>query len=642
MARRSYESEVSLNRYVDGDDRTYVSSRGRDRRTDDRVAEEEFYRSSRRDGPVRERELRVREQVIERERSAPPPSYLREDYGRSAAAGPVVLRKRDVEDFEFAPRRRSQSPEPERRLEQEEIIIRRDEPEPQREEIIIRREERDSDSRADVRYAPPPPRREDREREEIIIRREERKTDSEDGLRYAPPPRRWDDRDREREEIIIRREERDADARSSRMALARDDRDREREEIIIRREERDADSRSSRVALARPVSHERERSRPPRGSESDQEIIIRRDQRDGPRGREREREEIIVRSHSRSASSDTAAGRYPAAAYYQAPTYPPPTIIAPPPPREDAISRAIDRDYEITLTPQRARSAERIAIHRSGEREGREYKEDIVIDRNDTRSRSPLPPLALRRDPYYDNLPARAPPGPFDRDAEEEAAYYNDIAKQRGYIGEAYHGATRDWALVDVPPGTRRVRMDGAGGGEQEITWQRYNGVRRSKFYPDGAPYDGGYVDGARPAPSAGAGGLGVSWGKPRDPRDGLWTEITKDLVVKEAIKEMGYEYEETDDFYYVFKYLSYEDMARLVGLSDDIKNARQKRIKEIGWENRVLPEPATERAPLRLLPEPGRDRRDHPPWTSDDERYIEREIIYRGGRPPPPPGWRR
>ncbi|RMZ83571.1 hypothetical protein DV738_g1122, partial [Chaetothyriales sp. CBS 135597] len=627
MSRRAYGSEVSLDRYVDRDDRAYYrSSGGRERRADDRVYEDEIYTSSRREAPVRDRErererdVRLRAEVIERDRSAPPPpGFLREDYRRSA--GPVVLRKRDVEDFEFAARRRSPSPEPEKRLEKEEIIIRRDQSEPPPQ--------------------PLPPRRADsvRERQEIIIRRDERDTDprdetrttSDDDLRYAPPPLpaapRWDDRDRQ--------------------------------EIIIRREERESDDRLSRSVQPRPVSHERERSRAPRSSESDHEIIIRRDQQeDGSRGREREREEIIVRNHSRSNSSGSAgAGRYaPAGVYYQAPTYPPPTIIAPPPQREDPISRAIDRDYEITLTPrrpvsrppsppsppperERARSAERIAISRSGEREGREYKEEIVIDRNEV---------------------------------EEEAAYYNDIANQRGYVGESYHGATRDWSLVDVPPGTRRVRMDGAGGGEQEITWQRYNGVRRSKFYPDGTPYDP-YLD-TRPPPAssalapapapgpsavaaASAGGIGVSWGKPRDPRNGLWTEITKDLVVKEAIKEMGYEYEETDDFYYVFKYLSYEDMARLVGLSDDIKNARQKRIKEIGWENRVLPEPAPEpvAASSRLLIESGRDRREreHPPWTSDDERYIEREIVYRGGRPAPlpplappgppgPPGWRR
>lgn len=37
-----------------------------------------------------------------------------------------------------------------------------------------------------------------------------------------------------------------------------------------------------------------------------------------------------------------------------------------------------------------------------------------------------------------------------------------------------------------------------------------------------------------------------------------MWTEITKDLVSEEAIKEVGYEYEDTDEFYYVMEYLRY------------------------------------------------------------------------------------
>ena len=40
--------------------------------------------------------------------------------------------------------------------------------------------------------------------------------------------------------------------------------------------------------------------------------------------------------------------------------------------------------------------------------------------------------------------------------------------------------------------------------------------------------------------------------------KDKMWTEITKDLVIKEAIEERGYEYEETDDFFYVIEYLKY------------------------------------------------------------------------------------
>jgi hypothetical protein len=37
-----------------------------------------------------------------------------------------------------------------------------------------------------------------------------------------------------------------------------------------------------------------------------------------------------------------------------------------------------------------------------------------------------------------------------------------------------------------------------------------------------------------------------------------MWTEVTKDLVIKEAVEEMGYEYEETEEFFYVIEYLRY------------------------------------------------------------------------------------
>lgn len=113
---------------------------------------------------------------------------------------------------------------------------------------------------------------------------------------------------------------------------------------------------------------------------------------------------------------------------------------------------------------------------------------------------------------------------------------------ERGYPGEAYNGATKDWAIVDVPPGTNRVRMDGIGGGAQEVTWQRYNGVRRSKFISGDEEIA---TDFGTPAPVK---------GRPKD----MWTEITKDLVLKEAIDSMGYDYEETDDFFYVMEYLRY------------------------------------------------------------------------------------
>jgi hypothetical protein len=131
---------------------------------------------------------------------------------------------------------------------------------------------------------------------------------------------------------------------------------------------------------------------------------------------------------------------------------------------------------------------------------------------------------------------------------EPEAEYYARRAMDRAYIGEAYNGATRDWSIVDVPPGTERVRMDGAGGAGQEITWQKYNGVRRSRFIPEresltvvDREYEREEVSDRR-------------IGRPRNRE--MWTEITKDLVVKEAIEEMGYDYEETEYFFYIIQYL--------------------------------------------------------------------------------------
>lgn len=43
---------------------------------------------------------------------------------------------------------------------------------------------------------------------------------------------------------------------------------------------------------------------------------------------------------------------------------------------------------------------------------------------------------------------------------------------------------------------------------------------------------------------------------KPR--KKDMWTEVTKDLVLREAIDQMGYSCEETDEFFYVMEYLAY------------------------------------------------------------------------------------
>jgi hypothetical protein len=240
-------------------------------------------------------------------------------------------------------------------------------------------------------------------------------------------------------------------------------------------------------------------------------------------------------------------------------------------------------------------------------------EEDITIDR---RSRSRGPREEERSLEVVRPRSLDAPRKYYDDDVEGEAEYYNRKALERAYPGEAYNGATKDWAIVDVPPGTERVEMRGAGGGSQEISWQRYNGVRRSKFKTGdrefetefGAPAPVEDKQIALPPPS-------------RRPAD-MWTEITKDLVIKEAIEHMGYGYEETEFFFYVMEYLKYvsgssaplfrlastdrsqEDVLQLVEVSDEIRRARRRRIREIEWE----------REDLRGAP--------------DERDYYEREVI--------------
>jgi len=124
-----------------------------------------------------------------------------------------------------------------------------------------------------------------------------------------------------------------------------------------------------------------------------------------------------------------------------------------------------------------------------------------------------------------------------------EADFYNRRAQDRSFLGEGLNGVTRDWTIVDVPPGTQRVRLDGVGGAAQEITWQRYNGVRRSKFIPAGETYEDR---------------SGRRYHGGRNGHGDVWTEITRDLVVRDALDELGYEYEETEFFFYVIEYLRY------------------------------------------------------------------------------------
>jgi len=245
-------------------------------------------------------------------------------------------------------------------------------------------------------------------------------------------------------------------------------------------------------------------------------------------------------------------------------------------------------------------------------------------------------------------------------DYDDEAYEIKSRIDQRGKMGEAYNGITKDWTIVDVPPGTERVRMDGVGGAGAEVTWQKYSGVRRAKFIPDRDEKsvvsatstsfsDVRERDRDRDRDVERERRLSVQIvdkrGRDRDDseyekvtdrrisihksaspapprRSETWTEITKDLVSREAIQELGYEFEETEYFYYIIEFLSHEDVVRLCQVSDRIRQSRKDRAREIEWER-------TWRDDF--------DRHHHSHYHGhsgsrsryDDERVVEREIVY-------------
>ena len=193
----------------------------------------------------------------------------------------------------------------------------------------------------------------------------------------------------------------------------------------------------------------------------------------------------------------------------------------------------------------------------SGERNGKAYDEDLIIDTHRRESTSIRPPPSRRRSysPAPSNALSRAPRYPAP---EDEVEYYARRTAERAQLGEAYNGATRDWAIVDVPPGTSRVKMDGVGGASQEITWQRYNGVRRSNFVDSEREHGGGMEIARREEVVFDEREQGRRFTGMKSRQEGMWTEITKDLVVKEAITGCGYDFEETELFFYVMEYLRY------------------------------------------------------------------------------------
>ncbi|KAI0402431.1 hypothetical protein F4802DRAFT_368921 [Xylaria palmicola] len=320
------------------------------------------------------------------------------------------------------------------------------------------------------------------------------------------------------------------------------------------------------------------------------------------------------------------------------PTPPPPPRRAPSRTREHETDIDIDisnneTDIDIrrrTRSRSRARSQSRPRERPRPLPRPSYDDDDLIIVRN--RDRLKVTDVQRRR-------AHSAAPRP---DWDDEAEYITSKIDSRGRMGEARHGATKDWTIVDVPPGTERVKMDGVGGGGAEVTWQRYNGVRRSKFIPEleespaPAPalpeppressrerlsvqiYDSKHRDREVEIEEVRDRRISIRDGdRPQArKRDGMWTEITKDLVNREAIERMGYDYEETEWFFYVMQYLRYEDVLELVDLTEDIRRARRRRAREYEEHDHFVFN--------------RRHHHRHAPWDkADDERIVEREVVY-------------
>ncbi|KAH8885785.1 hypothetical protein GQ53DRAFT_354255 [Thozetella sp. PMI_491] len=532
--------------------------------------------------------IREREREVDRESRVP--AFMRED-ARRPDAGALVLRQREVETIErprarrspspvrvretrLVERTRSISPAPRRRLEEEDVRVR-----------MVERERVRSPSRGPS-----------------VERVRTRVVERERSVSPAPPAR------------INRIQTRYIERGRSPSPV-----DRERIRIIER---------------------ERERIPSPSPSPSPPPII---------KGPIIEREVI---THYRDIDHGMIPARLPS---------------PPPPPR----TRAKERDTEIDVYT--SRNTTEIDIHKSTH-----HSRSVSRDRR-------LPPPRLEhvrgdeiviaserdrlevdiQDRHHDRLEvdiherhrhrrahSAAPPSTVDY--ADEAEYITSKIESRGRMGEAYHGATRDWTIVDVPPGTDRVRMDGVGGGGAEVTWQRYNGVRRAKFIPDRESVVSSTTVSDReiavrdrmasPRESRLSvqvhdkhrdHEIDVDVEKVTDRRISLrppapvrkpetWTEITKDLIVREAIEELGYEYEETEFFFYVMQYLRYEDVLELVQLSDQIRRERKERVREIQWEKEWRDEWERDHHNRHRRRHRHRHSHSHDRW--EEERMVERE----------------
>ncbi|KAJ5451459.1 hypothetical protein N7491_000641 [Penicillium cf. griseofulvum] len=278
-----------------------------------------------------------------------------------------------------------------------------------------------------------------------------------------------------------------------------------------------------------------------------------------------------------------------------------------PPIHQDVFThhRHIDHGYKDARTPRvrspeprsRRGSFDDIDIHHRKMRGGRVSEENIVLKHRDSEeslapedSISPTSGSGLDfKDPWEraSEYTTRRRPKPLE-DESELAYSRREVPSMRDMEEDIMIESTRtvdkaprstdDWSVVHAPSHEEAIEMTGALGVVE--------------VQPRQAPVDEIEV-----------GRVAQHVTEPEETLNDRWTEITKKLIVREAIERMGFEYEETRTSYYIFSFLKSEDIDELVELSDEIRSARRRRIRDIQRERSSVPDITPHMRPRMGMP---------------------------------------
>ncbi|KAL3468597.1 hypothetical protein BJX64DRAFT_246330 [Aspergillus heterothallicus] len=312
---------------------------------------------------------------------------------------------------------------------------------------------------------------------------------------------------------------------------------------------------------------------------------------------------------------------------------------APVPPRVPDLETVLsERDARQRLRKERS-SREEIEI-------GRRSKESLIpVAPEPPRRRkdeaSPLvveePRMTGRRDVFLDDERA-GPHVAVKREVIEEEDYYRRREPKQFSYSSPSSDTMDGWAIVQAPK-MKHTEKDLVDIREEMRPPKQKH--RRPKL--EEREERDLKVSGNPPRGKVGRRYIGV-----KDSKERLWTEITKDLVVKEAIEHAGYEYEEMDSFYYIFSNLHPDEVSDLIEDSDEIRRARRRRLQEIRRERASVPPSRRASAkpvappppPPERIPSPPRYHREDRKYR-DDRRWREREredeieeAHYRAARP--------